>query len=505
MARYLLAHDIGTSGNKATLFTTGGLLVKSVTSSYEAHFFNSTWAEQNPDDWWRAVCESSSALVQGIDPAEIAAVSFSGQMMGCVCVDRAGVPLRPAIIWADMRATGEVAFLRSRIDPWDLYTTVGHRISSSYTLPKLMWVKKNEPEIFGRTYKVLNAKDFIVHKMTGRFVTDHSDASGTLAFDLSASAWSDRILEAAEIDQGFFPTVVPSTHVAGGMHRQAAEACGLNAGTPVVVGGGDGLCASVGAGSVSEGVTYTCLGSSAWIASTTKEPVFDAQMRTFTFAHMVPGLVGPCGTMQAAGASFTWAKNEICKMEQETSRKTGDSIYEIINREIESSSPGANGLLFLPYLLGERSPWWNADARGAFVGLKMEHQRSDMLRAVLEGIALNLRLILDVMRSGIAVNEMILIGGMAQGRIERQILADSYGVPVKQLNHLEEATSMGAAVAAGVGVGELPGFDAIDRFVAIDNTLEPDAVSSRVYEEMLPIFSRAYTSLESLYSDLARI
>jgi len=505
MGKYLLAHDLGTSGNKATLFTLDGQLVKSTVCTYHTNYFNSNWVEQNPDDWWRAICDSTKELLQGIDKKDVLAVSFSGQMMGCLCVDKNGTPLRPSIIWADMRAVEEERFIKSRIEHVQFYKTVGHRISSSYGIEKLMWVKNNEPEVYKKTYKMLNAKDYIVYKMTGKFLTDYSDASGTNAFDINTFKWSEKILDAADIDGDKMPQIVPSTCVAGEITTKVAEECGLAAGTKVVVGGGDGMCASVGAGSVSEGQTYNCLGSSSWICTTAKKPIFDEKMRTFNWAHIVPGYVGPCGTMQTAGAAFNWLKNELCKIEQEKALAKGISPYQIINDEIEQSGPTANGLIFLPYLLGERSPRWNPNARGAFIGLKMEHTRSDMLRSVVEGIAMNLNIILNVLKEQLKIDNMVVIGGMAKGQVQRQILADVFGMDILKLNYLEEATSMGAAITAGVGIGELAGFHEINKFIKVDTVCKPNQENMKMYAKIIPVFNDAYLALEDVFDKLQTI
>lgn len=505
MPNYLIAHDIGTSGNKASLFTTDGQLVKSTVSAYPTDYFSSNCAEQDPLDWWRAVCESTKALLLGIDNKDVLAVSFSGQMMGCVCVDKHGNALRKAIIWADMRAEEEARRLQEQIPMERFYRTVGHRISSSYSLEKLMWIKAHEPDVYKNTHKMLLAKDYIIQKLTGRFLTDFSDASGTNAFDLNTFEWSEEILRAAGIDGALLPEAVASTTIAGEVMPNAAKECGLAPGTKVVVGGGDGMCASVGAGSVSEGKTYNCLGSSSWICTTTKTPIYDEQYRTFNWAHIVPGMIGPCGTMQAAGASFSWLKNEICALETERGQQNGVSPYELINEQIKESRPGANGLLFLPYLMGERSPRWNANARGAFVGLKMEHRRADILRSVVEGIGLNLNIILQIMKQHIPIEEMTVIGGLAKGSIQRQILADIYGMRILRLNHLEEATSIGAAVTAGVGIGVHKSFEEVSRYIEVDAVEEPNVANTAVYQKMQPIFDKAYFDLVDVFEELCQL
>ncbi len=505
MQKYLLAHDLGTSGNKATLYDLDGTLISSSVSTYDTNYFNSNWVEQNPDDWWNAICKSTKELLAGINKQDVLAVSFSGQMMGCLCVDKSGVPLRPSIIWADMRATREEEFIRSRLSPDEFYKTVGHRISSSYSIEKLMWVKNNEPDIYKNTYKMLNAKDYIIYRMTGKFVTDYSDASGTNAFDINKFEWSSKILDAIGIDTDKLPEAKPSTYIAGEITSKVAEECGLAVGTKVVLGGGDGMCASVGAGSVSEGRTYNCLGSSSWICTTTKQPVFDPEMRTFNWAHVVPGYIAPCGTMQTAGAAFSWVKNEICKYEQLIAAGEGVSPYVLIDKEVEKSKPASNGLLFLPYLLGERSPRWNPNARGAFVGLKMEHSRSDMLRSVVEGIFMNLNIILDILKMQIDIKEMIVIGGMAKGLVQRQMLADIFGMNILKMASLEEATSMGAAVTAGVGIGALSGFHEAEKFNSVTEVIEPNTQNVKEYKKIIPIFNNTYYALESIYGQLAGI
>ena len=505
MAKYIIAHDLGTSGNKATLFSTEGELVKSTHAGYDVKFFNGNWAEQNPMDWWEAICTSTKELIKGVDTSDIVAVSFSGQMMGCVCVDANGNPLRAAIIWADMRAVKQEQALAEKISMDEVYHITGHRLSCSYSIEKMMWVKDNEPEIYEKTDKMLNAKDLAVLKLTGVCVTDYSDASGTNAFDINTFEWSEKIIAASGLKRNLFPETKPSTYIAGGITEEASKACGLKTGTPVVIGGGDGVCASVGAGSIAEGETYNCLGSSSWIGTTARTPLFDDEYVTFTWAHAVPGLVAPMGTMQAAGASFSWLKSEIAKAETKEAEAKGESAYEFINAQIEKSEPGSNGLLFLPYLLGERSPRWNAHARGAFVGLKMEHKRADLFRSVVEGIGMNLNVILSSLKKSTPISEMTVIGGMAKGGIVRQILADIYDMPVVSISHLDEASSMGAAVIGGVGVQALDGFEDIKKFIKIDTKTLPNKHNRARYNKMQGIFNKTYSSLVDVYEELAEI
>ena len=503
MSVYLIAHDLGTSGDKATLFTTDGELVKSITMPYDTHFFNSTWAEQEPEDWWQAVCAGTKELLRGTDPKQVAGMAFSGQMMGCVPVDRNGRPLRPAIIWADQRSGRQERQLKDAIDEREFYHITGHKISASYSIEKLMWIRDEEPDLFRQIWKMLQPKDYIIYRLTGEAVTDYSDASGTNCFDLSRLVWSDRILKLSGIDRELLPEAYPSTRAAGGVTGKAAAECGLAPGTPIIIGAGDGVCAAVGAGSVEEGDTFHYLGSSSWIAMTSSTPVFDPQMRTYNWAHMIPGRYTPNGTMQAAGNSWQFVRKTLCRDLEQKAKETGKSIYEWMDEEAAVSPVGANGLIYLPYILGERSPRWNSEARGAFVGLKMEHTRGDMLRACIEGIGMNLCIILDVLRTKQEIREMNVIGGMAKGDPVRQILADIYGVRLNRLSKLDEATSMGAAVAAGVGAGVLPDFSAISRFIRTDDTTEPDPENHARYQELRNLFETCYQGLLPAYHELA--
>jgi len=505
MANYLLAHDLGTSGNKATLFTLDGRLVASRTCAYSTQFFHGNWAEQSPDDWWRAACTSTQQLLAGIDAGEVACVALSGQMMGCTPVDRQGQALRPSILYCDQRAEAQTRRILERIDLADFYKIVGHRASPSYSLEKLMWIKDNEPDVYRQTFKSLCAKDYINLRLTGQWATDYSDASGTNAFDLNTFAWSERILDLAGIDAAMFPTARSSTDLLGAVTAEAARATGLKAGTPVAVGGGDGSCAGVGVGSIKPGAAYNYLGSSSWIALTVERPIVDPQMRTMNWAHCVPGYLHPSGTMQAAGSSYNWLKDTICTSEIREAEAEGVDVYELINRQIQRSVPGANGVVFLPYMLGERTPRWNPKAKGAFIGLSLATRREDLLRAVMEGITMNLGIIVNIFRQHVPIEAITVIGGGAKGTVWRQMMADIYDCRIEKLNVLEEATSMGAAVIGGVAAGVFKDFEVVHRFIRVDDVVHPNPAHQAVYRKMMPIFEKSYHALVDVYDDLAAL
>lgn len=508
MATHILAHDLGTTGNKATLYDASGQLVGSASYPYVTEYAHTSWAEQDPEDWWTAVCASTKRLLaeSGIGGQDVAAIAFSGQMMGCVPLDREARPLRKAIIWADQRAVAQATWVGERVPFDEVYRITGHRLSSSYSLAKILWLRDHQPEIVRRAHKFTHAKDAIVARLTGAFVTDPSDASGMNLYDLGTGAWSLRILEAAGIDPAQLPEVCPSSAVVGEVRSPVADEVGVPAGTPVVIGAGDGACAAAGAGVVAEGSAYNYVGSSSWIALATKAPIYDPDFKTFTFAHLVPGMFMPVGTMQAAGASYQWARDQLCPSEVQAAEALGISPYEMMNAQASESPPGSNRLLFLPYLMGERSPHWNPKARGAFVGLTIRHTRADVIRAVMEGVAMNLRVILDAFRGqGADVAAIRLIGGGARGRLWNQIMADVYGVPVQRLTILEEATSMGAALTGGVGVGLYAGFSMAEAMNPVAATIDPDPKAQRVYEALLPVFRQTYEALVPVYDRLAEL
>ena len=349
-----------------------------------------------------------------------------------------------------------------------------------------MWIKNHEPDIYAKTYKMLQPKDYMIYRLTGKFLTDYTDASGTNCMDLSNLCWSDYILDIAGIDRDKLTEIQSSTYVAGEIGTKICEECGLPQGTPVVIGAGDGLCAAVGAGSVEDGDTFNYLGSSSWVALTTSKPIFDKEMKTYNWAHMIKGKYSPNGTMQAAGNSYQFLRKILCK-------------------DLGQSEQGANGLVYLPYILGERSPRWNSEARGAFIGLKMEHERKDLIRAGIEGIIMNLSIILDVFQNDrVNIQAMNVIGGLAKSKEIRQILSDVYGLEIRKLNWVDEATSMGAAVAAGVGVGEFRDFNEISKFIEVEDVIYPDKERYEKYKKLKEIFNQSYYALLQTYKSLSQ-
>jgi xylulokinase len=500
--QYLLAHDLGTTGNKTTLFDVDrGVVLASTTEPYPTIYLRPGWAEQDPANWQRAIWQCTRRLISqaAIEPGAVAAVSFSGHMQCALLVDRQGVPLGEAIIWADQRSTAQADYIGSLCGSDELYHLTGQRINPTYTAPKLLWIKEHHPDLYKRAYKILQPKDYAAFLFSGIFATDYSDASATLLFDLVSRRWANEVITALGLNSEIFPDVYPSTAIIGHVTPAAAVASGLIAGIPVVIGGGDGACATVGAGSVREGDAYAYLGSSSWIAVTSRQPIFDSKQRTFTIAHLMPDFYCSLGTMQAAGGAYAW-------LERLFHPEGVGQALQIMDTQAGSVSAESGNLLFLPYLMGERSPYWNPIARGALIGLAMPHSQAEFARAVLEGVAFNLKLILDALRAqDVKIGKLLLIGGGAKSAVWRQILADILELPICLPALTTEATAMGALVAGGVGIGLFSDFSVIDRFISIHEAEQPDPTRHQHYATLLDLFSQAYEALNPIFSELARL
>jgi xylulokinase len=494
----IISHDLGTTGDKATLVDADGRVVAAVTSAYDTDFGPRGKAEQDAEAWWRAVCSATRQLLAEVPGVvdRVEGVCFSGQMMGAVLLDGAGDPVRPAIIWADTRSTAQTDRLVERVGMEAGYRITGHRLNPTYSLTKVMWVRDTEPETFARVRHVVLAKDFVVHRLTGALVTDPSDASSTNAFDQATGIWSDELISAAELDRRLFPEVVASTTVVGTVTATAAAATGLRAGTPVVLGGGDGPMAALGAGILDAAAgAYTYLGSSSWVSLAADAPLHDPQMRTMTFNHVIPGRYVPTATMQAGGASLQWIMDVLAPGEE--------TRYERLLAGAATVQASEDGLYFLPHLLGERSPYWNPRARAVFAGLGRHHGPEHLARAVVEGVAFNLYTgLLAFVENGATIDRMDAIGGAANAEPLLRIFADVWGLPVRRRNLVDEATALGAAVVGGVGVGLFDGFGVAQRMSEQAAPCEPDVTVHERYRSEHAMFLDAYRRLEPWFDTL---
>ena len=496
----IISHDLGTTGDKASLHHDDGRLVTSVTVSYTVFFADGGVAEQNPDDWWNAVVEATRGLLtrSGVDPAQVTGLVVSGQMMGAVLLDSDYLPVRPALIWADTRSTAQTKQLERVIGQDRAYPLLGHRLNPTYSLEKIMWVRDNEPDRFSRVRHFCLAKDFVVHRLTNRLVTDRSDASATNAYDQNRGEWSAEMLAAAGLDARLFPEIHDATTIVGTLTVDAASALGLARTTRVVLGGGDGPIAAVGAGIVApEDGAYVCLGTSAWISFTSATPVHDPGQRTMTFDHVIPHRYVPTATMQAGGGALAWVSELL------SPQPTSGGLATLV-AEASTASAASSGLYFLPYLLGERSPYWDPDAAGAFIGINRHHGRAEMTRAVLEGVAFNLLTCVQAFReSGASIERVDAIGGGAASDVWLQILADVWGIPVRRRTIVEEANSLGAAVTAAVGLGLVDDFGAARGLSEVSAEFSPDSARHNDYQGRHAIFIEGYEHLQPWFATRA--
>ena len=491
----IIAHDLGTTGNKASLHSDDGKMLQHCTISYPAHFASGGVAEQNPMDWWNAVGGASKKLLQmaNVSADQITGIGISGQMMGAIFLDENFNPTRDAIIWADFRAQKQSDLLIEKIGLEKAYKKLGHRLNPTYSISKVMWVRDNQPDIWAKTKHICIAKDFVNQKLTGRFVTEPSDASSTNCFDQIKLNWDAEILNAANIPISYFPEIVPSTTVIGGLTKDAADHVGLNAGTPVVAGGGDGPMAALGAGIIepSDGA-YVCMGSSSWVAVSTDKPLHDSKMRSMTWNHIVPNKFSPTATMQAGGASLQWMVEDLLPASEK-------DRYKILLDEAGKVNSSDDGLFFLPHILGERSPYWNPSAAGAFIGLGRHHDRSYLVRAVLEGVAFNLLTCIQAFTdNGVPIKQVDVIGGGAESALWLQIFADIWGVKVRSRSIVEDANSLGAAVTTLVALGKGE-FSMVKELSTITAEFNPTSQSQK-YQKQHKIFLDGYYKLEEWFN-----
>ena len=494
-APLILAHDVGTSGTKSSLVGSDGVILASQTSPHGTQFPRPGWAEQRPLDWWEGVSRNTRALTARHSAlrGRIAGIGVSGHMLGCLPVDSQGNPLRPCMIHSDCRAVDPCEIVHNRIGRDSIYELTGNILDPRSSLCKVLWIKANEPDIYERTARFLQSKDYVVGRMTGSYdSTDYSDASHAQWLDIREKSYARDVFAELGIESAKFPALHRSTDVVGKLTRESAQALDLPAGIPVVAGGGDGSCASAGAGAVHVGDTYCCLGTTAWIAATTAEPFIDGQRRIFNVLALDGENNGVFGTVQAAGRSVDWAMELL-----------GETDFGRFDDLLAGARPGSEGLIFLPYLEGERSPIFDPDARGVFFGLSPVHRREHILRATVEGVSFALRSVLEVMRESFAVPALRLIGGGGQSALWQQLLADVCGVSIQTLRtQSADATSLGAAFAAGVGVGLFDDLPQAAQIVKVAGERLADPALAERYDTYFRVYQALYPRLKPVFGQL---
>lgn len=510
MGNRIISYDLGTGGNKASLYDQEGNCLASVFVPYETAYPQAGWHEQRAEDWWAAVVESTRKLLEktGEEGRNIECLAISGHSLGAVPLDRSGVLLRDTTpIWSDTRAVKEAEEFFSKIDADEWYMTTGNGFPAAlYTVFKIMWYKNNEYHVYRDAYKIIGTKDYINYRLTGVIKTDYSYASGSGVYDLRRNEYHDGFIRASGIDPEKLPDIVPSTYILGTITPKAAEETGLGTNVRVVCGGVDNSCMALGAKNIEDGRVYTSLGSSAWIAVSSAEPVLDIKAKPYVFTHVIPGLYTSAVSIFSAGTSFTWLRNNLCPDLVQIEAQGGQNAYRMMDILAERSPVGANRLIFNPSLAGGTSQDASANLRGAFIGLDLKHGREDLIRACMEGIAMNLRLRLDVLKKHSRLqDEMLLVGGGSKSPLYRRIFADVYNMDIVKTNIDQDAAALGAAAVAAVGCGIWKDFGRIDRIHKTEEITRPDAVSNSVYEKMLRVFDSAADSLCAISDMLMQV
>ncbi len=490
----ILAYDLGTGGNKASLYDASGRCLNSVFVPYETHYPRAGWHEQRPEAWWDSVVGSTRQVLGRADPASVRCIAISGHSLGCVPLDAGGRVLRDATpIWSDKRAADQAARFFQRADEEQWYQQTGNGFPPAhYTAFKVMWYRDHEPEMFQRVNTVIGTKDYINYRLTGRIATDPSYASGTGVYDLLAWDYSDELLAAADLPRGLFPAIVPSTEVLGTLAPEAAAALGLPDDVQVACGGVDNSCMALGAGNIAEGRAYASLGSSMWIAVSSARPLLDVGSKPYVFTHVIPGMFTSAVAIFSGGTSLRWVRDHLCAKLAAEAEAAGEDPYDAMTRLAAQSPPGARKLLFNPSLAGGSSLEASPNIRGALMGLDLGHTQADVIRAALEGIALNLRLVLDELRAlGEVGGEMVVVGGASRSALWRQILADALEVDIVKTNVGQEAGSLGAAAVAAVACGLWDDFGRIAEVHQVEAVARPDPPNVALYNQLLPIFRQA--------------
>ena len=505
---YLIGIDIGTSGAKTILFDETGRAVSSFTAGYPLYQPANGYAEQDPDDWWNAVKAGIAAVLEdgGAAPADIRGVGLSGQMHGLVMLAGDGRVIRNAILWCDQRTGRECGEITSRVGPERLMRITANPALTGFTASKILWVRNHEPENYSRCAHILLPKDYIRYRLTGEFATDVSDASGMQLLDIPGRRWSEEVLDKLEIDKELLAAVYESPEITGTVSRQAAKITGLKEGTAVVGGAGDNAAAAVGTGVVRDGRAFTTIGTSGVVYAHSSRISIDPEGRVHTFCCAVPGAWHVMGVTQAAGLSLKWFRDNFCAEEKGTAALLGVDPYFLLDREAGEVPIGANRLLFLPYLMGERTPHLDPDCRGVFFGLSAIHTKRDLLRAVMEGVAYSLRDCLEVLREmNVGVGDMAACGGGGSSPLWRGMLADLYGCPVKTTES-KEGPALGAAILAAVGTGiyaSVP--EACDAIVRTAQVQQPEPGRSAEYEKYYGVYRAVYPALKKSFGLLRTV
>jgi len=502
-SEYIVAHDVGTGGNKAVLVDPQGHIHGSAFEPYEVTYPRPDWAEQKPEDWWRAVTRSTRRLLDesGVHPGDVLCVTYATQMLGVVPVTADGEPLRPGIIWLDARAQRQAEqIMRRFVGPWLFAALAGAPLSGKDVMPKMLWLKQNEPGVYDHAAKFLDVSGYLLYRSTGLMVADWTAAS-VVGLDLKKRQWLTWLFNYIGLDPKKLPALVKSTDRVGGLTARAASECGLLEGTPVIAGAGDAPSAAVGSGAVGEGEGHISLGTSGWVAVVT-ERIVTGKHGIASIHSADPGKAFLIAETETAGACLQWIADQFYRKEQED--PAIENVFALMDRDVETIEPGSGYLIFTPWMYGERAPIADTFVRSTFFNLSADHQREHLLRAVYEGVAYNLRWIMEVMERSFGHHQEVfrVIGGGARGAPWMQIIADVTGKRIEAVPNPQEAGAVGVALIAAVGLGIYSDFKALKDVVQVSRTFEPRSDHAGVYECLFAAYKKVYRSLKAGYREI---
>jgi xylulokinase len=504
---YFLGLDVGTTAAKALLIDESGKVIGTASSEYPMNNPRPLWSEQNPEDWWKAVKISFQKIIEGnsIHRDEIKGIGLTGQMHGLVLLDKQGKVLRPCIMWNDQRTAAECEEITSLIGFKKILKITGNAVLPGFTAPKILWMRKNEPDIYEKIAHILLPKDYIRFRLTNEYATDVSDASGTLLLDVNNRNWSKEILSKLHLPETWMPAVQESPEVTGVLTKEAAELTGSAESIPVVAGAGDQAAGGVGTGTVKNGIVSVVLGTSGVVFAHTDKLKIEPEGRLHSFCHASPGTWHVMGVTLSAAGSLRWFRDTFCEQEKNTAFQKKTDVYELLILQASEIAAGSEGLIFLPYLTGERTPYPDPDAKAAFTGITVRHNKKHFIRSVLEGVAYSLKDCLELnKKTGLDISEIRISGGGAKSKLWKQILADVFETELVTLNSAEGA-SYGAALLAAVGSGNFKSVEeACNKSIYREETIYPVTENALRYKDYYEIYKNLYPSLKQSFNKTSR-
>ncbi|MFW9830391.1 MAG: xylulokinase [Candidatus Thorarchaeota archaeon] len=499
-SQLVVAIDVGTSGTRTALFDTNtGQLVTESYQEYSSIYPRPVWVEQNANDWWLTTCSTTKTALKhiGKQSKNLVGLSITNQRETIVPVDDKGTPLANAIVWQDRRTTPQCKTILKNVGADRVYKETGLTVDPYFSAPKILWFKEKKPQVFQHAHKFLLVHDFILYQLTDNFATDYSNASRTMLFGVNSMEWSDLMCESLEIPKEKLPRAIPPGTRIGEVSSRAAKATGLPSGLPVAVGGGDQQCGAVGVGVVIPGRIKATIGTGTFLLAHQETPQFDPQQRLLCSCHAVPGKWVIEASMFSSGIVYRWFRDQFGDEEKQLATFLQTDAYEFMNKQASQSPPGSRGIILLPHFVGAGAPYWNPDARGVIIGLALGHSRADVIRAIMEGTALEIRRNLEIMQElGIDIRELRITGGATRSAVWNQIQADIMQLKVLR-SHIDEATALGAAILAAVGSGIYRDVnEASKKMVAVSEEYLPSEEWKSLYDQLYSVQTKAYQALE---------